>query len=195
MQDLYWAYLQVYLKKSLWLFQTVEIKGQRYCLTCLGFRLNVSPLIMWSIVNAVMKQDVIVNAATSSYSDNIFVNESVCSAACVKEHLEQFGLTSKIPEQLRHGTCVLGLQVWKEQGKQQWYCGRELSTFPSVLTRCVIFSLCGKLTGHFPVCGWLHVGTAFVKRKVNALKTGWDDEIKDPLLSQMIANIFAKVTG
>ena len=87
----------------------VETKGQRYCLTHLGFGLNVTPLIMWSIVNAVMKQDEIVNAGTSSYIDDIFVNESVCSAVRVKEHLEQFGFTSKIPELLRHGTGMLGL--------------------------------------------------------------------------------------
>ena len=62
---------------------------------------------------------------------------------------------------------------------------------PSILTYHVIFSVCGKLTGHFPVCGWLLVATAFVKRRVNALTIGWDDEIKDPLLSQMIVDIFA----
>ena len=45
-QDLRRAYLQVHVDKSLWPFQTVEIKGQRYCLTCIGYGLNVTPLIM-----------------------------------------------------------------------------------------------------------------------------------------------------
>ena len=40
MLDLCWAYLLVHIDKS-WPFQTVKIKGQRYCLTRLGFGLNV----------------------------------------------------------------------------------------------------------------------------------------------------------
>ena len=39
-------YLQVHVNKSLWPFQTVEIKRQIYHLTHLGFGLNVAPL--WS---------------------------------------------------------------------------------------------------------------------------------------------------
>ena len=66
---------------------------------------------------------------------------SMSSAAHVKEHLEQFGLTGKIPE-------------------------------------------------HIAVCGWLPVVTAFVKWRVNALTTWWDDKIKKTFLSQMIADIF-----
>ena len=107
--DLRRAYLQVHIKKSLWPFQTVEMKGQKYCFTRLGFGLNVAPLIMQSIVNAIMKLDKTVNAATTFYTDDIFVNKTVCSAACIKQHLEQFGLTSEIPEQLRHGIRMLGL--------------------------------------------------------------------------------------
>ena len=42
--DLRQAYLQVHIDKSLWPFQTAKIKGQRYCLTRLGFGLNVAPL-------------------------------------------------------------------------------------------------------------------------------------------------------
>ena len=172
-----WTYLQVHIKKSLWQFHTVEIREQRYYLTCLGFRLNVTLLIMWSIVNTFMKQDKIVNAATSSYINDIFVIESVYSAVHVKKHLEQFGLTSKISEQLRHGTHVLGLRFWEEQGKLWWRGGGELPMVPSVLTGRVIFS--GKCSVNFPhkVCGWLHVATAFVKQRVNALTIGWDDEI------------------
>ena len=137
--DLHQAYLQVHMKRSQWSFQRVEIRGQRYCLTHLGFRLKITPLIIWSIVNAVMKQDKIVNTATSSYINNIFVNESMCSTARIKEHLEQFSLTRNILEQLRHDTCMLGF--WEEQGKLQWCCRSELPIVASVLTHCVIFSV------------------------------------------------------
>ena len=118
--DLCRAYLQIHIDKSLWPFQTVKIKGQRYCLTCLGFGLNVAPQIMWSDIKAVIGQDETVNSATSSYIDDIFVNESVCSAAQVKMHLELFGLTCKDPEQLSSGARVLGVYVWEEHGKLGW---------------------------------------------------------------------------
>ena len=55
----------------------VKIKGQRYCLTYLGIGLNVAPQNMRSIVKAEIGQDETVNSATSSYVNDIFVNESV----------------------------------------------------------------------------------------------------------------------
>lgn len=47
--------------------------------------------------------------------------------------------------------------------------------------------------GHFPVCGWLHVATVFIKRRANAVTTEWDDKVQDPLLNQMLEDIFARV--
>ncbi len=52
--DLRWAYLQIHIDKSLWPFQMVKIKGQGYCLPCLGFGRNVAPQIMQSVVKAVI---------------------------------------------------------------------------------------------------------------------------------------------
>ena len=61
---------------------------------------------------------------------DIFVNESVCSAVRVKEYLEQFGLVSKVPEQLSTGICVLGLHVLEEKRKMRWCCGSEILAVP-----------------------------------------------------------------
>ena len=61
-------------------------------------------------------QDETVSRATSSYVDDIFVNESVCSAAQVKTLLERFGLC-KNPEQVSSGARVLGIYVWEDRGK------------------------------------------------------------------------------
>ena len=192
--DLPSAYLQVHVNKSLWPFQTVEIKGQRYCLTHLGFGLNVTPLIMWAIVNTVLSQDGIINTATSSYIDDIFVNESMSSSVCVKEYLEQFGLAGKAPEQPSTGTHVLGLCVLEEKGKMQWHHRSEFPAVTDRLTGQIVFSVYRKLTGHFPVCGWLRVATAFVKQRANTVTTGWNDEAQDLLLAQMIRDIFTRVT-
>ena len=40
--DLRKAYFQVHVHRSLWPFQTVMVKEQRYCLTRMGFGLNVA---------------------------------------------------------------------------------------------------------------------------------------------------------
>ena len=130
-----------------------KIKVQRYCLTCLGFGLNVAPQIMQSVVKAGFGQDKTVDGTTFSYVDDIFVNEGMCSAAQVKTHLELFGLTCKDPEQLSSGARVLGVYVWEEHGKLRWRHDGERPKVPDVLTRRTVFSVCGQLTGHFPVCG------------------------------------------
>ena len=80
MLDLRRAYLQIHAERSLWPFQTVEIKGNRHCLTRLGFGFNVAPKIMTVIMNAVRAQDENVQKATSSYIDDVFVNERIMSS-------------------------------------------------------------------------------------------------------------------
>ena len=90
----------------------------------------------------------------------------------MKTHLERFGLTCKNPEQLSSGARVLGVYVWEERGKLRWRRDGERPKVPNVLTRRAVFSVCGRLTGHFPVCGWLRVAAALVKQRANAMTTG-----------------------
>ena len=45
---------------------------------------------------------------TSSYVDDIFVNEDIMSADEIKTRLESFGLTCKDPERIKHGVLMLG---------------------------------------------------------------------------------------
>ena len=40
------------------------------------------------------------------------------------------------------------------------------------MTKRQVFSLCGKLVGHYPVAGWLRVACSFVKR--NRSSNAWD---------------------
>ena len=51
------AYLQVYVHKSLWPYQTVILKGKKYCLSHMVFGLNVAPSIMQAIVEATLAKD------------------------------------------------------------------------------------------------------------------------------------------
>ena len=56
-----------------------------------------------------------------------------------------------------------------------------------------MFSFCGKLIDHLPVCGWLRVATAFMKRRVNSSTSTWDEEIYDESLRAMMEDTVRRV--
>ena len=191
--DLRKAYLQVRVDKTLWPFQTVWFRGQRYCLTRLGFGLNVAPQIMKTIVNAVLSQEKAIKDATSAYIDDVYVNEDIESASCVRDKLAHFGLECKSPERLQSGARVLGLDVCEEEGTLRWRRGSEIPGIPDIITRRTVFSLCGKLVGHLPVCGWLRASVGVIKRRVNLVTAGWDDVTDDALLTLMVAETLERI--
>ena len=156
--DLKRAYFQVCVQMILWPFQTVKIGGQRYCLTHLGFGLNVAPLIMKAIVSAVLSQGEAVGHAASAYIGKIYVNEDVMPTTHVREHLTRFGLECKDPERLEDGAQVLRLAVAMEHGKLQWKRGSMVPDTPDIVTRRAAFSLCRRLVGTF----WCVVGSVWL---------------------------------
>ncbi|KFD59762.1 hypothetical protein M514_28059 [Trichuris suis] len=168
--DLKQAYLQIHVDKSLWPYQTVIIDGQRYCLTRLGFGLNVPPMIMTAVVNSVLSRDADIQRATSAYIDDIFVNENIVEATRVKQNLADYGLISKAPEKIADGARVLGLQVSRTHDGLTWTRGTKTSALPVWLTCRTVFSYCGELIGHYPVCNWLRTAVAFVKREANNMR-------------------------
>ncbi|KFD58278.1 hypothetical protein M513_01041 [Trichuris suis] len=176
--DLKTAYLQIHIDKSLWPFQTVMVEGRRFCLTRLGFGLNVAPLVMKTALNCVLSQDKDIKRGTSAYLDDVLVNEDVVKASRVEQHLARYGLLCKVHERVAEGARVLGLRVW---GSTQ-------------LTRRSVFSYCGRLTGHFPVCGWLRVAVAFIKRTVTAATSSWDEAVEDGWLKPLLNEIAARVS-
>ena len=143
--DLRRAYLQIRAHESLWPYQTVIVGGQRYCLTRMGFCLNVAPSVMKSVLTAVLTQDETVDRATASYLDDIFVNEDVISAQFIEKHLSRYGLECKPAERVADGARVLGLDVRGERGKLRWKCNNAFGDIPDTLTRRSVFSFCGKI--------------------------------------------------
>lgn len=199
--DLSSAYMQIHVPQSLWPFQTVIFKGERYALTRLGFGLNVAPLIMKAAISCALAQHDEVGRAASPYVDDILVNEDVLPADRVREHLERFGLICKPVERLSCGARVLGLDV-EERGESAgsttrlvWKRANELPAVPEKLTRRSVFAMCGKLVSHLPVCGWLRPAAAFVKRRANELSSGWDDEILDPAFLSLVGDLIRRVTS
>ena len=166
--------------------------GKRYCLTSLGFGLNVAPEIIKAVINAVLSQEAKVKEGISVYLDDIYMNEDIVSSLHINAKLAQFGLICKEPERLEDGVRVLGLDVHGKQGSFRWSHRAVLPEVPDVLTRRCVFSLCGILVGHLLVCGWLHVATGIMKRRASMVTKGWDDESADALLIGMVGETITR---
>ena len=170
--DLQSAYLQIHVDRKLWPYQLVEYKNNIYCLTRLGFGLNCAPRIMSKILKTVLEKDEHINRATNSYIDDILVDEKMVTAQKLMDHLKKFGLVTKEPEPLEGGA-ALGLRLKLVKGDLMFYRGNEVPVLPEILTRRELFSICGKLIGHYPVAGWLRVACSYVKRQARG--TQWED--------------------
>ena len=46
------------------------------------------------------------------------------------------------------------------------------------MTQRTVFSMCGKLVGQFPVCGWLRVIAEVLKRRVTVVIKEWDASLR-----------------
>ena len=192
--DLRKAYLQIHVDERLWPFQTVVLNGVRYCLTRLGFGLNVAPSIMKTVLQTVVEQDPVVREAVSLYIDDVLVNENVISAEQVAAHLKNFGLECKPAVRLENGGRVLGLRVSAGEEGLQWRRDNPVET-EYTLTKRGVFSLCGRLTGHHPVCGWLRPAASYLKRRVNELSDVWDEVITEKSISDMVTEVLEKVAA
>ena len=171
--DLKAAYLQVRVSQDLWKYQLVRYKGKVYCLTRLGFGLSSAPRIMTKILKTVLGQDEVVKKGTSSFIDDIMVNTSVLTADRVISHLKEGGLEAKEPEALEGGA-ALGLKISRSADGELVF-GRA-NTIPEVgeeLTRKELFSVCGKLVGHYPTASWLRVVCSYLKRHAEGDR--WED--------------------
>ena len=193
--DLHKAYLQIRVDKTLWPYQTVIVDGVRYCLTRLGFGINVAPCVMKAVLDAVARQDPDVERAMSSYIDDVLVDESVLSAEKVADHLRRFGLESKPAVRLKDGGRALGLRVSAERDGLRWRRDNSIGEAEVPLTKRKVFSLCGRLTSHLPVCGWLRPAASYLKRRANELSTSWDEPITDGDLKDMVEEVLEKVAA
>ena len=170
--DLQDAYMQVRVHDSCSRLQMVEFEGKLYELKRMGFGLACAPQILKEIVTYVLSLDPTIKAECNAYYDDILVDLSAVSAEFVAAHLQRFGLKTKPPKRLEGGT-ALGLAVYRYGDRLRWE--RIRPVHPSVdgmTTKREFFGICGRLTSHYPVAGWLRVATAFAKRACT--DGGWD---------------------
>ena len=88
---------------------------------------------------------------------------------------------------------MLGLAIVMEHSKLWWKRGSMVPDTPDIVTRQAVFSLCGRLVGHFPECGWLRVACRVLKRRASSVTKSWDNEMRDSLLQRMIFEIVDSV--
>ena len=68
----------------------------------------------------------------------------------VVEYLKGFGQTAKSPESLG-GEAALGLKLMNKTGKLMFRRVNEIPEIEGEISKRELFSICGKLLGHYPV--------------------------------------------
>ena len=90
-----------------------------------------------------------VDGTVNLYIDDIIVNEIEVMVEEVVAHQMKFGLIAKLLESM-DGSAALGLRLKQdEMGKLQFWRGNEIPQVKEELRRWELFSICGKLTGHY----------------------------------------------
>ena len=149
MLDIRKAYLQVHVSPELLRYQTVVWRGKLFVMTRMAFGMSVAPKMM----------DVIVKYVTQEHNDvDNYVDDLVVPKAkkeVVIQQLGDYGLPTKPCEPMQAAT-VLGLKLAESPDGVQW-SRRNIDELgvPERLTKRKLFSWCGKLTSHYPVCAWL----------------------------------------
>lgn len=88
------------------------------------------------------------------------------------------------PAEPMEGPHVLGVQLKAEDNGTASWSWRGISLEPPVdLTRCKVFSWCGHILGHCPVCFWLRPTCSYLKRLATAAGGDrWDDPLPESLV-------------
>ena len=108
----------------------------------------------------------------------------------VVEHLLSYGLETKPAEAIGEGA-VLGLKVSRrEDGKLMFCRANSIPEMPKEMTRRELFSVCGKLVGHYPIAGWLRIACSYIKRRAEGER--WDDVV-GPDATQLMAEVLSRV--
>ena len=189
LMDIKKAYLQIHVAPDLLKYQVVRWKGSTYVMTRMAFGLNVAPKVMDVVVRWIT-QDF---PGVDNYVDDVLA--PVASAESVATKLQEYGLPTKPAESLT-STRVLGLQLSKDNdGQVSWArrAGIDLD-LPKQPTLRDLFSWCGRLTGHVPVCGWLRPYCSYLKRIANT-GVSWDKPLTDSNLLKFCSELREKLAG
>ena len=157
-------------------------KHKYYRLTRLGFGVSIAVKVLRVILNYILEEEGIDRGIISPYVDDMI---------CPKKDIERLrgalvknGFDIKEPEDLDKAK-VLGLLI---QPTGQWH---RRTAFPEIessheLTRRLIHKWCGRITAHFPVCGWLRPACSALKRlttiPIDNKSPTWDEPVQPSIV-------------
>ena len=80
---------------------------------------------------------------------------------------------------------------WKSQKTEERIFGKE--KLPEIVddpTKKEVFSICGRMVGHYPACGWLRVACSFVKRQIDVEE--WNQKV-GTRVKELLSDILARL--
>ncbi|XP_065186001.1 uncharacterized protein LOC135816829 [Sycon ciliatum] len=143
----------------------------------MAFGLSVAPKFMDVIVKWCTRD----HDGVDNYVDDLYVPKPQTKA--VADTLERYGLRTK-PAEPANSARVLGLQLFTGQDCQtRWKRRDGVSLECGKLTKRGVFSWCGRLVSHYPVCSWLRPACSFLKRLACRDGGGWDDDVPNDVVT------------
>eukprot|EP00117_Sycon_ciliatum_P011312 scpid18689/ scgid1770/ Gag-Pol polyprotein; Matrix protein p10; p20; Capsid protein p25; Nucleocapsid protein p14; Protease p15; Reverse transcriptase/ribonuclease H p90; Integrase p46 len=174
--DIRKAYLQVHVRDDLLRYQVVVWQDKTYVMTRMGFGLSVAPKVMDIIVKYVTRD----MPEVDNYVDDVIVPKPLSSA--VSARLAAYGLPTKPAEDVSSAR-VLGLQLFTGADNELHWRRRDgvQLEVADEITRREVFSWCGRLTSHYPVCSWLRPACGYLKR-LASVESAWDKPVCDAVV-------------
>ena len=174
--DIRKAYLQIFVSSRQTSFQCVRYPDRNswYRMERLGFGLAIAPKVLRTVIEERLPPEE--NQDLDTYVDDSHLPEE--EADKVREELLVHGFETKPPEPILE-TCILGL---KNSPDGTWTRKKDLPRLEK-RTKRGVHAWCGKLTAHFPVCGWLRLPCSQLKRSCSE-GLEWDDKLT-PAMERM----------
>ena len=170
------AYLQVHIAPELQQYQAVLWDGRVYKMERMGFGLSIAPKFMDIIIKWILRKF----DGVDNYIDDILTPK--VSSAEVAAELKRYGLDTKPAEDVIEAR-VLGLQLYSDGDCINWRrrdgCDLTITETP---TKRDVFKWCGRVTSHYPVCGWLRPACSYVKR-LACVTSLWDEPVQPEVIT------------
>ena len=145
---------------------------------------------MSKILKYVLSKNEIIRSATNSYIDDILLDDNKVSANKLVDHLNKYGLVTKHPETI-DGGAALGLRLHRdERGELLFSRGNIIPETTQNVTKKELFSICGKLTGHYHIASWLRIACSYIKRMASC--KSWKNVV-DRKISELLQDVVDRV--
>lgn len=117
----------------------MKVRNRRYCLTRLGFGLNIAPLVMKAVIKTILMQQSEIARPVLPYVDDMLLKEDLVSADQAAAHFTAFGLECKQPHQTVDRARLL-VHVQVTGGELHWRCDNTIEEPPDRVTRHTVFA-------------------------------------------------------